>query len=68
MWSKKIRILLVMSEISLADLARALGISPQNLSIRMRRNNWRADELAKIAEITGSEFVCEFHTKDGKIV
>ena len=48
--SEKIRILLVKrGNISEAELARRLGVSPQNLNNKMKRDNFTENDLQKIA-------------------
>jgi len=48
--SDKIRILLIRrGNISEAELARRLGVSPQNLNHKMRRDNFTEKDLKKIA-------------------
>ena len=48
--SERIRILLVKrGNISEAELARRLGISPQNLNNKMKRDNFNEKDLQEIA-------------------
>lgn len=55
--TEKIRILLVKrGNISEAELARRLGISPQNLNNKMKRDNFTVSDLEKIAGVLGCEF------------
>ena len=61
--TEKIRILLVKrGNISEAELARRMGISPQNLSNKMKRDNFSAKELADIANALNCtlsiDFIC----------
>jgi DNA-binding Lrp family transcriptional regulator len=42
-----------------------LGMSPQSLSNRLRRNNLTEDEMIKIAKICGVTYKSVFVTKDG---
>ena len=46
------------------DLADALGISTVNLSQRLSKDNFRTNELEKIAEILNCELKCFFVIKD----
>ncbi|MCL2547726.1 MAG: helix-turn-helix transcriptional regulator [Symbiobacteriaceae bacterium] len=49
--AEKIRILLVKrGNLSEAELARRMGISPQNLSYKMKRDNFAERDLKTIAE------------------
>lgn len=54
--SEQIKILCVRQNISLAELARRLGKSPQSLNSKMKRRSFTVEELEKIAEVTGSTF------------
>jgi transcriptional regulator with XRE-family HTH domain len=52
--------------VSEAELARRLGTSAQNLNQRLKRGNYdRTEELTKLAEAIGAEFVCNFRFPDG---
>lgn len=63
--TEKIRILLVKrNNMSEADLARKLGISPQNLNNKMKRDNFTEADLAKIAEVLNCDFEAGFRMKD----
>lgn len=58
---EKIRILLVKrGNISEAELARRLGISPQNLNSKMKRDNFTERDLRKIAEVMDCTFEAGF--------
>jgi transcriptional regulator with XRE-family HTH domain len=57
-----------MAEMTQADCARALEVSPQVLSQWLKRDDWRVSELERIAEAAGAELFCEFRTEDGKTV
>lgn len=63
--SERIRILLVKrNNISESELARRLGISPQNLHNKMRRDNFSEKELQQIAEVLNCDFNMTFTLKD----
>lgn len=67
--SERIRILLVKrGNISESELARRLGISPQNLHNKMKRDNFTDKELQKIASALDCEFKTEFVLNDTKDV
>ena len=52
--AEKIRILLVKrGNISESELARRMGISPQNLHNKMKRDNFTETDLREIAEALG---------------
>ena len=63
--SEIIRILLVKrGNISEAELARRLGISPQNLNNKMKRDNFTEKDLQKIAEALDCTFNALFTLND----
>mgnify|MGYP000944425943 CR=1 FL=1 len=49
--SEQIKVLCVRQNISLAELARRLGKSPQSFNSKMRKQSFTVDELEKIAEV-----------------
>ncbi|MGM9683816.1 MAG: helix-turn-helix domain-containing protein [Eubacteriales bacterium] len=66
--SEQIRVLCVRSNISMAELARRLGVSPQSLSAKMKRESFTISELEKIAEAVGASFVRKFVLYNGNEV
>lgn len=63
--AERIRILLVKrGNISEAELARRLGISPQNLNNKMKRDNFTERDLAAIAEALNCTFTTTFTMND----
>ncbi len=67
---EQIRILLVKrGRISEAELARRLGTTPQNLSNKMRRNNFTESDLRAIASALDCDLDIHFRMRDtGEIV
>ncbi len=63
--SEQIKILCVRQNISLAELARRLGKSPQSFSSKMKRESFTIEELEKIAEVTGVSFERNFILMNG---
>ena len=62
--AEKIRILLVKrGNISEAELARRMEISPQNLHNKMKRDNFTESDLAQIAEALDCELNISFTIK-----
>jgi transcriptional regulator with XRE-family HTH domain len=62
---EKIRILLVKrGNISEAELARRLGILPQNFNRQMKRDNFTEKDLQRIAEVLNCDFEAGFVLKD----
>lgn len=66
--SEQIKILCVRQNISLAELARRLGKSPQSLNSKMKKESFTIGELDKIAEVTGASFVRNFILSNGDMV
>ena len=63
--SNRIRILLIKrGNISEAELARKLGISPQNLNNKMRRDNFTEKDLQEIAGALDCTFTVSFKLND----
>lgn len=58
--SEQIRILCVRSNISMAELARRIGVSPQSLSAKMKRESFTVSDLETIAEAVGAKFKRKF--------
>lgn len=68
--SERIRILLVKrGNISEAELARRLGISPQNLNNKMKRDNFAEKDLQEIAAALDCTYSASFIMNDtGEVV
>ena len=68
--SERIRILLVKrGNISEAELARRLGISPQNLNNKMKRDNFTEKDLQAIAAALDCTYMASFTMNDtGEII
>lgn len=68
--SERIRILLVKrGNISEAELARRLGVSPQNLNNKMKRDNFTEKDLKAIAAALNCSFNVSFTMNDtGEVV
>jgi len=63
--SDRIRILLIKrGNISEAELARRLGISPQNLNNKMKRDNFTEKDLQEIAAALDCTFSVSFKLND----
>lgn len=48
-----------------SDLARAWPCSPQNMIQRIKRGSFSNEEMQKIADIIGCEWIAEFRFPDG---
>lgn len=63
--AERIRIMLVKrGNISEAELARRLKISPQNLNNKMKRDNFTEGDLREIAAALDCEFEAGFRMND----
>lgn len=66
--SEQIKILCVRSNISQAELARRLGVSPQSFSAQMKRESFTIEDLDKIADAVGATFERKFIMHNGEEV
>ena len=66
--SEQIKVLCVRSDISVAELARRIGTTPQNLSGIMKRESFTIAELEDIAGAVNSSFERKFVLKNGEKV
>lgn len=68
--SERIRILLIKrGNISEAELARRLGVSPQNLNNKMKRDNFTEKDLQEIAAALDCTYSVSFTMNDtGEVV
>lgn len=61
--TEKIKAKMKEKGIKQGEIAEKLGISKENMSQRMKKNNWRINELKQIAEILKCKLKCEFEDK-----
>ena len=67
--TEQIRIMLVKSgNISESELARRLGISPQNLHNKMKRDNFTESDLREIANALNCNLKIQFISKETREV
>lgn len=67
--SDRIRILLIKcGNLSEAELARRMGMSPQNFNNKMKRDNFTDKDLRLIAETLGCTYKNAFVTASGEEV
>ena len=52
--------------ISQAELARRIDTTPSNLNQKIKRNTLTKEELDRIANALGAEFICQFRFPDGR--
>jgi len=66
--SEEIKVLCVRSNISMAELARRIGITPQSLNGKMKRESFTISELDVIADAVGATFERKFILYNGEEV
>ena len=66
--SEQIKVLCVRSNISMAELARRIGASPQSLSAKMKRESFTVSDLDVIADAVGAKFIRKFELYNGEEV
>lgn len=66
--SEQIKVLCVRSNISVAELARRIGTSPQAFGAKMKRQSFTVEELEKIAEAVDAKFSRSFELSSGDTV
>ena len=64
----QIRLACTLAGISVSELARRIGTSPQNLNQRLKVGRFSTDELEKIAKALGAEFRLEFKFPNGNSI
>ena len=62
--AKKIRIMLVEENLKIIDLADRLNTSQQNISAKLKRNNFSVKEMEQIAEVLGYNLEISFTKKE----
>ncbi len=63
--SEQIRILCIRSDISVAELARRLGTTPQNFNAKMKRESFTISDLDQIAKVVECKFIRKFVLENG---
>ncbi len=66
--SEQLKILCVKLGISVSELGRLTGKSPQAFSQKMKRESFTVDELKRIAEASGCKYEGSFITQTGEKV
>ena len=66
--SEQIRILCVRQNISVSELARRIGTSPQNFNAKLKRESFTVSDMDKSAEVTGTTFERKFILDNGEYV
>ncbi|MBD7945287.1 helix-turn-helix transcriptional regulator [Psychrobacillus sp. Sa2BUA9] len=63
---EKLKILLGRKEMSIKSLAEKLGQSRQNLSVKIKNDNFTEQDLRKIAEVLDVKYEGFFFLNDGE--
>ncbi len=63
--SEQIKILCIRSNISVSELARRVGTSPQNFNAKLKRETFTISDLEKIAEVVDCTFERRFVLENG---
>lgn len=63
--SEQIKILCVRSNISVSELARRFGTTPQNFNAKMKRESFTIRDLEKIADVVSCTFERQFVLENG---
>ena len=66
--SEQIKVLCVRSNISVAELARRLGKSPQSFNAKMKRESFTIAELQLIAQAVDAKFNRNFELSSGETI
>ena len=64
--SEQIKILCVRSNVSVAELARRVGTSPQNFNAKMKRESFTIGDLEQIALAVSCAFERNFIMENGE--
>lgn len=63
--SEQIKVLCVRSNISVSELARRIGTSPQNFNAKLKRGTFSIADLEEIAKAVDCKFERNFVLKNG---
>lgn len=63
--SEQIKVLCARSNISMAELARRMGKSPQALNAKLKRESFTIEELDIIADVVNAKFLRSFELSTG---
>lgn len=66
--SQQIKLLCLKCGISLSELARRLGKSPQSFTQKLNRENLNLNDIDNIATVTGCKIECSFIMQNGEKV
>lgn len=63
--SEQVKVLCVRSGVTLAELARRINQTPQNLNAKLKRNTLSTEELTQIAKVLNASFEQYFVLPNG---
>lgn len=63
-FTEEIKVWLIRKNVSHSELAMRLGISSQNLSNKMKRDDFKISEIKEIADALGMKFVWYVEDKE----
>jgi DNA-binding Xre family transcriptional regulator len=63
--SEQIKVLCVRSNISVSELARRVGTTPQNFNAKLKRESFTIKDLEKIAAVVSCTFERQFVLDNG---
>ncbi|MCD7711478.1 MAG: helix-turn-helix transcriptional regulator [Firmicutes bacterium] len=66
--SEQIKVLCVRNNISVSELARRMGTTPQNFNAKLKRESFTVADLEHIADVTDSSFERKFVLKNGETI
>lgn len=66
--SDMIRELCEKNNISLAELCRRIGQTPQNFNKKLKRNTISTEELLSIGDVVGARFEQAYYLKNGSVI
>lgn len=66
--SEQIKVLCVRTNISVSELARRIGATPQNLNAKLKRETFTVADLDQIADATGTTFERKFVLENGESI
>lgn len=66
--SEQIKVLCVRNNISVSELARRMGTTPQNFNAKLKRESFTVADLEHIADVTDSSFERKVVLKNGETI
>ena len=64
--NEQIKILCIRNGISLAELSRKIGITPQSMNGKMKREKFTINDLEKMSDVLGCKFERYFVLQNGE--